>query len=408
MKFFASAVFALLTLVSAIAVNNAYALNFGRTTINPYVDFEPTYDDNVFRTSSDAVRDWYFLISPGIRLNVPQRDNLFQLEYRADIYKYVDTGDANDVSDQYLHGAAAFNFPGGMWIKAEDQANKSHEARGTANAVVNNGALSRYYSNLVNAEVGYAFADRYKVSIGYQNYIIDYSLPQDKFRDLFANAATLTLFYQLMPKTSALLQGSYKRVYHDNGNQSVHEVAQTLNSNEYWAEGGLTWNITAKSTGTIKGGYEWKLFDYPGRKDFRSPIFEVDLDHQFTAKTGIKLSGLRQAFESDDDIGGPNNIGSDYYTATMGSVELSYRPVTKIDIKPRGSYADQRYAEDITVGTQTGRRKDGLWDAGIDVTYNMNKWVAISLGYTHSKRVSNFTVYDYTDNLAMISLKGTI
>ncbi len=401
MKFVASAVFALLTFTSAVAVNNVYALNFGRTTINPYVDFEPTYDDNVFRTSSAPVTDWFFLISPGIKFNVPQRDNLFQLEYRADIYKYVNTGDSNDVTDQYLDGAAAFNFPGGMWIKAEDQANKSHEARGTANTVVNNGALSRYYSNLVNAEIGYAFADRYKISLGYQNFIIDYNLPQDKFRDQFANAATLTLFYQLMPKTSALIQGSYKRVYHDNGNQSVHVVAQTLNSNEYWAEGGITWNMTAKSTGTIKGGYEWKLFDYPSQKDFRSPIFEVDLDHHFTAKTAIKLSGLRQAFESDD-------YTSDYYTATMGSAEISYKPVTKIEIKPRGSYTDERYAQDITVGTQTGRRRDGLWAAGIDLTYNMNKWIAIGAGYTHSKRVSNFTVYDYTDNLAMISIKGTI
>ncbi len=401
MKCGASAVFALLILVCALGANNAYALNFGRATINPYVDFEPTYDDNVFRTNSAPVTDWYFLISPGIKLNVPQRNNLFQLEYRADIYKYVNTGDANDTNDQYLHGAAAFNFPGGLWIKAEDQANKSHEARGTANTVVNGANLSRYYSNLVNAEIGYAFADRYKVSLGYQNFIIDYNLPQDKFRDQFANAATLTLFYQLMPKTSALIQGSYKRVYHDNGNQSVHEVAQTLNSNEYWAEGGITWNMTAKSTGTIKGGYEWKLFDYPGQKNFRSPIFEVDLDHQFTAKTGIKLSGLRQAFESDD-------YTSDYYIATIGSAELSYRPVTKIEIKPRGSYTDERYAQDITVGPQTGRRRDGLWAAGIDVTYNMNKWVAISAGYTHSKRVSNFTIYDYTDNLAMVSLKGTI
>ncbi len=401
MKFFASGVFALLTLASMFVADNACALNFGRTTINPYVDFQPTYDDNVFRTNSAPVTDWFFLISPGIKLNVPQRDNLFQLEYRADIYKYVDTGDSNDVTDHYLHGAAAFNFPGGMWIKADDQANKSHESRGTANTVVNNGELSRYYSNLVNAEIGYAFADRYKISVGYQNFIIDYSLPQNRFRDQFANAAILTFFYQLMPKTSSLVQGSYKRVYHDNGNQSVHEIAQTLNSNEYFAEGGLTWDMTAKSTGTIKGGYEWKLFDYPGQKDFRSPIFEIDLDHKFTAKTAIRLSGLRQAFESDDAT-------SDYYTATMGSAEISYRPVTKIEIKPRGSYTDARYAQDITVGTQTGRRRDGIWAAGIDLTYNMNKWIAISAGYTHSKRVSNFTIYDYTDNLAMISIKATI
>ena len=149
MRFLASAVFALLMTVSllGVGIKDAHALNFGRATVNPYVDFKTFYDDNVFRTDADRIDDWYFLISPGIKLSVPQRDNLFELEYRADIYKYVDTGNANDVVDHFLRGAAAFNFPGGMSIKAEDLANKSHESRGTANTVEVGSNLSRYYSN---------------------------------------------------------------------------------------------------------------------------------------------------------------------------------------------------------------------------------------------------------------------
>jgi polysaccharide biosynthesis protein VpsM len=403
MRFLASAVFALLLAVSllGVGVKDAHALNFGRATVNPYVDFNSVYDDNVFRTGSDRIDDWYFLVSPGIKFNVPQRDNLFVLEYRADIYKYVDTGNANDTVDHYLHGAAAFNFPGGMSIKVDDLANKSHESRGTENIVEVGSNLNRYYSNLLNAEVAYAFADRYKIAVGYQNFMIDYVLDDQKYRDQFNNAATLTLFYQLAPKTSALIQGSYKRVNHDNGNESVHEVAQTLDSNEYWAEAGLTWNFTAKSTGTIKGGYEWKVFDFAGSKDFTNPIFEVDINHNFTSKTAIVLSGVRQAYESDE-------FRADYYTGTTGSIELDYRPVTKILIAPRGSYSYNRYAQDITIDTQTATRTDGVWNAGIDVTYDMNKWFSVGLGYTHSNRASNFTIYDYTDNLAMVKLKGTI
>ncbi len=225
MRFLASAVFALLMAVSllGVGIKDAHALNFGRATVNPYVDFNAAYDDNVFRGNGDPVNgqpivsDWYFLISPGIKLNVPQRDNLFELEYRADIYKYVDTGNANDVVDHFLRGAAAFNFPGGMSIKAEDLANKSHESQGHGKHGRESGSnLSRYYSNLANAEIAYAFADRYKIAVGYQNYIINYNLSDQKYRDQFDNAATLTLFYQIMPKTSALLEGSYKRVVHDN------------------------------------------------------------------------------------------------------------------------------------------------------------------------------------------------
>ena len=408
MRFLASAVFALLLAVSAlgVGVKDAHALNFGRATVNPYLNFDTSYDDNVFRTNTDKIDDWYFLVSPGIKLNVPQRDNLFQLEYRADIYKYVDTGNANDIVDHYLRGAAAFNFPGGMSIKVEDMANKSHEARGVENIVEVGSNLNRYYSNLANAEIAYAFADRYKIALGYQNYIINYNLSDQKYRDQFDNAATLTLFYQLMPKTSALLEGSYKRVNHDNPNVDAASgetpgLNRLFDSNEYWAKAGLTWNITAKSTGTIKGGYEWKIFDNPESKSFRSPIFEVDIDHHFTAKTAIKLSGLRQAFETDE-------VGASYYTDTTGAIGLSYKPVTKIEIAPRGSYSYDKYSHPTTIDTQTATRRDDVWNAGIDLTYNMNKWISVGLGYTYSKRVSNFIVYDYTDNLAMVKLTGTI
>jgi hypothetical protein len=414
MRFLASAVFALLLAVSllGVGVRDAHALNLGRATVNPYLDFNTYYDDNVFRGNGDitigqpVVTDWYFLISPGIKLNVPQRDNLFQLEYRADIFKYINTGASNDVVDHYLRGAAAFNFPGGMSITLEDLANKSHESRGVENTVEIGSNLSRYYSNTANAQIAYAFADRYKIALAYQNFIIDYKLSDQKYRDQFNNAGTLTLFYQLMPKTSALVEGSYKRVVHDNPNVDA-AAGQTpglnrlFNSNEYWARAGLTWNITAKSTGTIKGGYEWKIFDNHESKSFRSPIFEVDIDHHFTAKTAIKLTGLRQAFETDE-------VGASYYTDTTGAIQLSYKPVTKIEITPRGSYSYDKYSQSTVFNGIDATRKDGLWNAGIDVTYSMNKWITVGLGYTHSNRASNFTVYDYTDNLAMVKLKGTI
>ena len=175
-----------------------------------------------------------------------------------------------------------------------------------------------------------------------------------------------------------------------------------FNSNEYWAKAGLTWDITAKSKGTIKGGYEWKIFDNPESKSFRSPIFEVDIDHNFTAKTAIKLSGLRQAFETDE-------IGASYYTDTTGSIRLSYKPVTKIEIAPRSSYSYEKYSQPITIDGISATRIDDEWNAGIDLTYTMNKWISVGLGYTHSNRASNFGgIYDYTDNLAMVKLTGTI
>ena len=391
----AAAFFLVLCIAGA---KDAHALRLGRVEANPYLQFSSYYDDNVFATSSNEVDDWYFVVSPGLMFKLPQRDNLFELEYRADIFRYVDTGDGNDTEDHSLRAAADINFPGGLSIKVDDLARKAHEPRGDQNlAVTSTAEVNEYYSNMVNAEVSYALSDRFKVAAAYENYFINYKLASNEFRDRTDNGASASVYYRFLPKTSVLVQGIFKDVYHNNDDPA----APTLNSDEYWALAGLTWEVTAKSTGTIKGGYEWKLFDFPGRKDFRSPVFQVILDHRFTPKTAIKLTGLRQAYETDDP-------SVNYYTTIRGTAEATYRPLRKIELRPYGSYAHNKYSDETTVAGQTARRTDDVWSAGLDATYDMNKWLSFTLGYRHTDRSSNLDFYDYTDNLVLIRFKAVI
>ena len=45
---------------------------------------------------------------------------------------------------------------------------------------------------------------------------------------------------------------------------------------------------------------------------------------------------------------------------------------------------------------------------GIEAAYDMNKWFSFGVTYTHAKRSSNLTFYDYTDNTVMLTMKATI
>ena len=395
---------ALFLLLGTVGVRDAGALNLGPLTATPYVSESAVYDDNVFvQNTGSEVADWYFLTSPGMLLKLRQRDNLFEAEYRADIYRYIKTGDLNDVTDQFVRGAFNFNFPGGLSIKLDDLFSMAHEPKSSINAgVIGVTPKSRFDSNELGAEVAYALSDRFKTALAYRYYTISYDLDANTFRDRDENSADLTVFYRFLPKTSVLLEGIYKNVQHNNTSGPFGSIAPLLNSDEYWGMAGLTWDITAKSTGSVKAGYESKQFRSGSQRSFDSPVYQVSIVHNFTPKTAFTLTGTRQADETDDPT-------VSYYTTTNGMLEIRYRPVRKIEIRPHGSYTYERYSGPTSIaGLPPIRRIDHVFDAGIELTYNIQKWLGVSLGYTHTKRASDLTFYDYTDNTALAQLKFSL
>lgn len=375
------------------------ALNLGPLDVSPSLEFTSVYDDNIFVQNGGEVDDVFFLITPGISLALGQRDNRFELEYHADIFRYVDTGDANDTEDHYARGAAEINFAGGLSIVMDDLYAMKHEPRSESNLAVSGVTpLSEYDANDLDVEVRYEASERFAAAVGYHNYLADYDLASNSFRDRTDHGVSATVYYRFMPKTALLLQGIYTNVYHTDDNSAA---AAMLNSDEYWALTGLTWDITAKSTGTVRVGYEWKDFEHPRSNDFDSAVYIVSLDHSFTPKTSLSVTGVRQANETDDPA-------VSYYSTTGASLRARFNPVGRLEIMPYGSFAHNRYSGDVTAAGDTARRKDNVWQAGLDVGYEMNRWLGLAAGYRHSKRSSTLPFYDYTDNMVSVSIKGSI
>ena len=394
-----SAVFAVAFLLSLAipSIKEAHALNFGLLQVHPGLEFRTIYDDNVFSLNSNKVHDWYFQVSPDLLLQLQGSKNLVELEYRADIYRFVDTGDVNNVEDHNFRAGADIKL-NKIEFTLSDLARRAHEQRSEANAaVIGVTPISKYWNNDLSLEVAYQPVDRFKVGVGYQNYFIDYDLASNQFRNRMDNAGLLTLYYRFLPKTSFLVQGIYRDIDHT----SNTALANSMDSREYWALAGLTWDLTAKTTGTIRGGYEWKDFRENTRTDYQSGVYLISVEHKFTAKTSLLLEGTRQANESDDP-------SVNYYTTTNGRATVRWSPISKFQVAPFGAYTYNRYGGDVTVDGDTARRRDNIWSAGADLSYFMNKWVTIVVTYQHAKRSSNITFYDYSDNMALISLKGVL
>jgi len=380
-----------------INAGNANAFRLGAFDAGLNLELSARYDDNVYVTNGNEVDDYYFVISPGFFINNSKnRNNELKLTYNADIYRYVDTSSTNDVEDHFAHALIHLNKDGRVWLKVGDDFARKHEDR--HNMFVTTGNILKLYTNNLEAEVGVRFSEKFEMALGYNMVYVDFTDAPNSYRDRIDNAGSLTLFYRMLPKTRLLLQGIYKNVYHSDDTLSV---TQRLNSDEIWAMAGVTWEITEKSTGTVKVGYEWKDMQYPGIKDFSTPIYIVGIQHEFTPKTSVSLTGSRRAMETDD----PN---TSFYTATTLELNVALHPVRKFLVRPFARYEHDSYNGATSIAGDRDRRLEDTFHYGLDLGYDINEWLDLRVGYDYSTRSSTLPVYDYTKNLFSVTVTGKI
>ncbi|HEX9861030.1 MAG TPA: outer membrane beta-barrel protein, partial [Nitrospirota bacterium] len=79
------------------------------------------------------------------------------------------------------------------------------------------------------------------------------------------------------------------------------------------------------------------------------------------------------------------------------------------EVSPFFSFSNNRYAGDTTVTpTLSVRRLENVYTYGLDVAYNMNKWIALTLGYNHNQKVSTIKTFDYTQNTVSFMVSATL
>ncbi|MCL4504064.1 MAG: outer membrane beta-barrel protein, partial [Deltaproteobacteria bacterium] len=150
--------------------------------------------------------------------------------------------------DQNVNADAAFNFSklsirGGSAFRAATE-------EPTAVVTPTNFTIGRqrfYYRTTPYLHAAYKMADRWRIEGNYQ--FDDLSFPKkiDRIDDYQYNTFGTTLFYKFWPKTSALVQ--YVAV------TRTHPFDSTRDNVVHTPLVGLTWEPTAKLSGTVKFGY---------------------------------------------------------------------------------------------------------------------------------------------------------
>lgn len=392
---------------------------FGRQSrsVHPFLSITEYFTDNAFSSRKDKKSDFITVLSPGIWLTVPlELEKISTVDtstlspggmslsrYPEDTFKryqaylsYVanielhsrDSNELNSIGHK-AEGLLQYNLRGGLSLELLDQFEFSHDDFGTG---ISSRELDKYKTNLLSFIATYRLSERFKLRAGYANYVVRYDDDAFGFRDRDDNAFSGYIFYKFKPKTSLFVEYQYIDIHYNKDT--------VLNSKEFHYLGGIQWDMTAKSSGTLKAGYGFKDFNEPDAEDSRDFIMELQFSHRFTPKTSMTLTASRTTNET-------NISTTDYILSTRIGVGYAQMLTSKLTADIQLAYTNDIYRHDLTYDGKTDQLNDKYYTASFALRHKVKRWLETSIGYLLSRRDSNFSEFDYTTNSIFLRATGS-
>lgn len=365
----------------------------GALRVSPYLGYDAIYRTNLFGSPNNKKADFANSISPGIRFELPVagKDRL-SFGYFGSAFLYSRFNNQSHY-DQNFNAAADFNFNrldmsfGSALRMATEEANAKTLRQRPYDRV------SPYFS------AGYRLADVWKIEGNYQFDSFLFAKKQDNIDEYQNNLMGLTLFYKLLPKTSAFLQYNV-----DLRNHPFNHVNDNVTQSPFL---GLQWDPTAKITGSVKFGYTVATYNnhnVPGRDNAPAGFaFSIQTSYKYSRSTSITLIAQRSVQEDVDfNNNGYVNTG---FTLTLTHL-FDYFKVT--------SYASFAYYNNRYVGTTLDAASGSLvhelnniTSAGAGLSRPVTKWLRVRLDYLYNNTGSNISNLSYNEHFVSLGLQSS-
>ena len=379
------------TLATAVAVAasaNAWAvepqaIDIGGFRFIPTLNISENHDDNIFAEENNEQSSWVTSITPTFVLSAETAKSGYQIKYSLD-RDIFHSAHAADNTDHHLTGEAAFAFDARNRLKLQAGYHKTEDTVDTAV----DGELDKFTTKNVGGVYSYgAETARAQVDFGanHMRKRTDNSGNVNAEREYDATTVNSVFYYRVAPKTKALAE-----IRHTDYDYELN--TSTLGSTNMAYLVGATWEATARTTGTVKFGYEEKDFDSSLRKDRESPMWEVGVSWAPRTYSTFSLNA-RRAF--DEGYDGASVIKSQGFDASWKHywLERLYSEVSY-------SMTEKKY-QDIT-------RTDDLQTFGLGLTYEARRWLDIGVGYKYSENDSSLRGESYERNIVGVSVTGSL
>ncbi len=368
-----------------------YPLGFG-VTASPAIEISTKHDDNIWLQDNNRKNksSWITEIAPSISLIANDGLNQYSATYTIKAGRYHSSRDDDYVDHLFsMNSHNEFNYRNQLNLEFDYM--HLHENRGTGltdNARFIKNSPDEYNDMLIGGNYIYGGDESNgRIKVEASHFEKDYTNNRSDTRDYDRDEDTIggTFYYRIMPKTSLLFEAEYKDINYDNNPLYVDK----LDGDEQKYQVGVTWEATAKTTGTAQIGWTYKGFDSSEYNDENFLSWAFMLGWSPMTYSIIDISSSRYSVETAGQ--GSYIENSEYMVA------WSHAWSEKINSRLSSRFVNQDY--------QQSHRDDDVIDFGIGADYIFRRGVVLSLDYDYKNRDSNQKNSDYNDNAFMLSVK---
>jgi hypothetical protein len=356
---------------------------FFRRNVNPYLEIEEAYDDNIFLNPTRK-KDFITTFTPGVKINLATEDSLLEIDAGAKLTSYAVHPFMNS-QDPYFRLAWDKYF-NRYHLNLKEHFKKDMELR--SDFIAGAEGKERYLFNDFNFIFGAEY-NRLAFDLGARRYDYFYDKEFKKENNYNENIFSLTGYTNLAPKTRLLFEYDHGIILYPE-----HPFpSRNCRYDEGWV--GLKGDITPKIIGIAKVGYQYRV--YRARADWDQPIASIDLVYNFKERTSFSLKVEDNAEQSLSE-------SENYYELMKVDIGMNHRFAfnPKLGLGIGGFYEDDDYP--ASSGT---KRNDKIYSLRGLFRYDLQRWLFASLGYTFTERDSNLDENDYVDHIFSLKLKGS-
>ena len=407
----------------------------------PYISVQEEYNSNLYLTADHRIHDYITSVIPGLRFSTLPRSETtgeFQpaiaspgtkygvdLDYNVPLVYY-----ARESHNNYVGVGGTLNawyfFDPNLTFRVRNYSIRSQEPReqeysstalpGELLSSTERGRRPTYFRNVFGPSVEYRFGREDVFSIYYQNNIyrnedplfqdsmenfinpkltywfdirngvsLEYALTLGDFErsaDLTGHMATGRYIHRFNPMTSVF--GEYTHLWR-NFDSPSSDVSPSVDYVIYRPSIGIEHAFSPTLTGSVKVGYFWvrpEEGDTIGR-----PYYEVHLT-QLAPKSSYSLSflgGYREDFFTAE------NLGFIQYHRAFGTI--TYELLPRMTVGLFGSYEWAKFERP----SAARREVDNIWGTGINASYQLFRWLNLSVLGSYRENHSNIETEGYKE-----------
>lgn len=343
------------------------------------------YETNVFQRATGAQDDLISRTVPFIIADWRAAPFSAALGYRAEILRFADLT-SQDNEHHIAFGQLRYEGPR-LRAGIRDDFTKTTDPPSSE-------LVGRVESttNVLAPEVEYQLTPRFALGANYAWTKVDFATRDVERLDRDEHAIGGSVFWKFVPRADVRLSYIFT--------EKSFEQEGSASPTEHNVSVGLRGDLTPKLSSTFRVGYTVRDPDEPDQDNTSTYAFGGGWIYKPTDRTTISLLLDRSFVES---VFGTTA----FFVNTNGVLTVEQQFTPKLSANLHLSAGQNDYPRREVVDGQSKFRNDVLLGWGAGVQYDIQKWLGVGAEYSHNRRDSNFSTFDYTDDkvAAKVSLQ---